>query len=113
MVRKYKNWLFLSFLVGIVCICPAGILAQEKIPSVINLEKISDYYFDADPALGIGEVSSPEFSSHFSPVGEGPSGQASMHPLRGSSLRSHWTGSDLAMGRRAMRRTGPFNGFCL
>ncbi len=72
MVRKYKNWLFLSFLVGIVCICPASILAQEKIPSVINLEKISDYYFDADPALGIGEVSSPEFSSHFSPVGGRP-----------------------------------------
>lgn len=72
MVRKYKNWLFLSFLVGIVCICPAGILAQEKIQSVINLEKISDYYFDADPTLGIEEVSSPEFSSHFSPVGGRP-----------------------------------------
>ncbi len=71
MVRKSKGFIFLFF-VWIVFICPVGISAQEQIPPIINLEQISDYYFDADPALGIGEVSSPEFSSHFSPVGGRP-----------------------------------------
>ena len=72
MVTKYKALLSLLFFVAIVCMCPQRITSQEKISSIIDLAHISDYYFDADPALEIDEVSAPEFSSHFSPVGGRP-----------------------------------------
>jgi hypothetical protein len=72
MVIKYKGLFSFSFFVALICACPSKIASQDAIPSVINLEQISDYYFDADPALGIDEVSVPEFSSHFSPVGKRP-----------------------------------------
>lgn len=71
MVRKYRYWLFLFF-VGLACAFPKRIASEENLTSVIDLEKISDYYFDADPALGIDEVSAPEFSGRFSPVSGRP-----------------------------------------
>jgi diguanylate cyclase (GGDEF)-like protein len=70
MIRNSKNWVLLFF-AWMIFVCPM-VFAEEQTPSIIDIKQIGDYYFNADPALGIGEVSSPEFSAHFSPVGERP-----------------------------------------
>lgn len=68
MISRLKKGIFILFLGWGVFFFAGNIFAQEQISSVINLEQTGDFYFNADPSLGIDEVVSPELSSRFTPV---------------------------------------------
>jgi len=63
-----KKFIFLVLSVVFICSHPGAAPSSQEGRQTINLEERSGFYFNADPGLGIAEVSGEAISSRFTPV---------------------------------------------